>query len=474
MTKPQKFWLFFTLTIPSVIPIALHAYLGSYTRLIADDYCTMYNARTLGIFGTALFWYRTWAGVFARSLINEILLWIGPYHMWIIVPGVLLIWLAVTTLAMRLLLKKEFQFAEGGWIALSISAVFLFLILLLTPSPEQSLYWWGGMSAYVVPLILGTIYLILFLLIAQRAWDRKRIIAWSILSFLLAFGLGGISESFTPILMVCLASAIGWGWLKKQLSPDQIGFWVLGSALIGATLALAFMITAPGNAIRQANFPPSPGIAEIFQIATRGYFEFLASLVMDRSKSAGILGAALASMAIGIHATNNQPPRAWIIPVIFLFGASLAYLCFPPTAYGMSRVPPRRVLIISVFFLTTGLMTSGYLAGKWISSRLAEQRKHTFANGVLIFAALLLGFSSWATSRNLYESRNTFIEFARFWDDMNAQILQAKSNGEESITIPAMSSWTGLDRPNENPKWWPTRCYSDFYGIQIYGPPYGP
>lgn len=474
MTKPQKLWLVCTLTIPSVIPIALHAYLGSYTRLIADDYCTIYNARTLGVFGTALFWYRTWAGVFARSLVNEVLLWIGPYQMWIIVPGILLIWLTTTTLAMRLLLRNEFQPAERGWVAVSASAVFLFIVLLLIPSPEQSLYWWGGMSAYAVPLILGTVYLIIFLLITQRAWDKRRTIAWSFISFLLAFGLGGISESFTPIFMVCLASAIGWGWLKKQLTPQQVGFWLLGSALLGATLALVFMITAPGNAIRQANFPPSPGIAEIFQIATRGYFEFLASLVTDSSKSAGILGAALASMVIGIHASNDKPPRAWVIPVIFLFGAFLAYLCFPPTAYGMSRVPPRRVLLISVFFLSAGLMSSSYLAGKWISSRIAEHRKHILTNGILLFTTLLMGYSSWTTSQNLYESRNVFIDFAQFWDEVDAQILQAKANGEESVTIPAMSSWTGLDRPNENPKWWPTRCYSDFYGIQIYGPPYGP
>jgi len=474
MTKAQRLWLFFTLTIPSVIPIALHAYLGSYTRLIADDYCTLYNARTLGVFGTALFWYRTWTGVFARSLINEVLLWIGPYQMWIIVPGILLIWLTVTTLAMHLLLRNEFQSAERGWIALSVSSVFLFIVLLLTPSPEQSLYWWGGMSAYVVPLILGIVFLIIFLLIAQRAWDRRGVIAWSFIALLLAFGLGGISESFTPILMVCLASAIGWGWLEEELSLKQIGFWFLGSALMGATFALIFMITAPGNALRQANFPPSSGIAEIFQIATRGYFEFLASLVTDSSKLAGILGAALASMVIGIHASNDKPPRVWTIPAALLFGMFLAYLCFPPTAYGMSNVPPRRVLIISVFFLSAGLMSCGYLAGKWFSSRLVERRKSALTNGLLLFTALLMGYSSWTASRSLYGSRNTFIEFARLWDDVDSQILQAKVNGDESITIPAMSSWTGLDRPNENPKWWPTRCYSDFYGIQIYGPPYGP
>lgn len=100
--------------------------------------------------------------------------------------------------------------------------------------------------------------------------------------------------------------------------------------------------------------------------------------------------------------------------------------------------------------------------------------KSAVTAGLLLAVTLLLSYSSWVTSRTLYESRQTFVEFANLWDQVDAQILQAKANGDESITIPAMSSWTGLDRPNENPKFWATKCYSDFYGIQIFGPPYGP
>mgnify|MGYP003337145567 CR=1 FL=1 len=53
-------------------------------------------------------------------------------------------------------------------------------------------------------------------------------------------------------------------------------------------------------------------------------------------------------------------------------------------------------------------------------------------------------------------------------------IQRIYANGQESITIPAISSWAVRDRPNENPKFWATKCYSDFYGIQVFGPPYGP
>ncbi len=470
MPTSLKYLATFGLTIPSSIVILWHAYLGSFTRLIADDYCSYYNTETLGVLGTAWFWYRTWTGVYARSALNEILLLVGPYNMEVIVPGVLLVWLVTTAAAIHLLLGKEFGPGDRRWMSISFSAVFLFAILLLSPRLTQSLYWWGGLSAYTFPLVLTTIFLILFLVVSRRAWSQRGMIAWGSLSFVLAFGLGGISESFTPILLVIIALALAWKWLKKH----EIGFWFLGSALVGAMLALAIMISAPGNAIRQANFPPTPGLGEIFRIATVGYFEFLASLFAGVPKSAGLVGALLGAMTMGIHARQERPPRAWTIPAALFVGMSLAYLCFPPTAYGMSSVPPARVLIVSVFFLAAGLMGCGYLAGKWISARATERHRRVVTTAPLLAAILLLSFSSWATSRHLYESRQTFIEFARLWDEVDAQILQAKANGQESVNIPVLGSWTGLDRPNDNPKFWATRCYSDFYGIQVYGPPYGP
>lgn len=473
MSKLQKTWIIFILMIPPGIPITLHAYLGSFTRLIADDYCTFYNTQTLGVLGTAWYWYRTWTGVYARSLINEILIWIGPYNMQMIVPGVLMIWWLATGWVFYLLLERKNPSKYRLWISLSASIAFISTVLLISPQLTQSLYWWGGLSAYTIPLVLATFYVAIFLMFAGKERGRKAAIAMSVLSFFMAFGLGGISESFTPIPLVFIAFVAGWGLMTKQLNLHHPALWFLSAGLFGTTLALLIIVAAPGNAIRQSYFPPHPGILDIVRIASAGYLDFLATTFVEPTKFTGILGVFLGSAILGVHATTSKTPRPWAAPAILALGIFFAFLCFPPTAYGMSNVPPRRVLIISAFMLVAGLMGSGYAAGIWLSSRTAEPFIHVLTRVFLLATTLLIGFSTWITSQNLYDSRSIYIEYADLWDQVDAQIHQAKANGEESVTIPALGSWTGLDRPNPNPKFWATACYTEYYGIQVYGPPYG-
>jgi hypothetical protein len=318
--------------------------------------------------------------------------------------------------------------------------------------------------------MLATFCAAVFLVVSRREWSRKSNIAWSVLFFFMAFGLGGISESFTPILIVCLALVAGWRLLMKRLTWQQPALWLIGAGLAGSTLALIVVIAAPGNAIRGAYYPPHPGLIEIIQIASRGYLDFLQSTIAEPQKSAGLLGVWLGSILLGMGTSNPAPPKSWTAPAILALGIFLAFLCFPPSVYGTSNLPPGRVLIISAHLLAAGVMISGYVAGKWLSFK--QKGKHAARIGLLLSATLLVGYSAWVTSRGLYESRTLFMDFAHKWDQVDALILDAKNNGAESVTIPAMINWANLDRPNDNPKFWATDCYSDYYGIQVYGPPY--
>ena len=89
-----------------------------------------------------------------------------------------------------------------------------------------------------------------------------------------------------------------------------------------------------------------------------------------------------------------------------------------------------------------------------------------------IIASALILVSTIITTKSLYETRYIYINFAEKWDRVDAEILDAKTAGMLSITTEAMDNWARLDRPNENPKWWPTKCYSLYYDILVMGPPY--
>jgi hypothetical protein len=85
--------------------------------------------------------------------------------------------------------------------------------------------------------------------------------------------------------------------------------------------------------------------------------------------------------------------------------------------------------------------------------------------GISVVLAALLN------AKILYESRDTYISFAHRWDQADAQILQAKMNGDESVTIPALNVWTGPGGdPTDNPRYWVTACYSLYYDFPVLGP----
>ena len=84
----------------------------------------------------------------------------------------------------------------------------------------------------------------------------------------------------------------------------------------------------------------------------------------------------------------------------------------------------------------------------------------------------MIAIASILTLAYVNQNQNAYISFAQKWDEADTQILQARAEHLQSVTIPKMDNWAALDRPSDNPKFWATACYTEFYGIQVYGPPY--
>jgi hypothetical protein len=228
------------------------------------------------------------------------------------------------------------------------------------------------------------------------------------------------------------------------------------------------IIAAPGNKIRQSFSPPTLGILEILKISAEGYADFLKEIFLTPEKITTFLGVMLVFIWAGsIYTGSIDRPKLRFFLCILVAGI-LSFICFPPGVYGYGTPPPERTMMIPLFILVTLLPTAAFIAGNYL-------QKTTTLNVsklVLAPAVLFILVSSAVNANNLYQSRTEYIEFSEKWDATNELILKAKTNRQEPVEIPAMTSWTRLDRPNDNPKHWMTKCYSDFYGIQVLAPPY--
>jgi len=47
----------FSLTFLSLSGLAIYAYVGNFTRMLADDFCSIYYADRLGLFRSVYYWY---------------------------------------------------------------------------------------------------------------------------------------------------------------------------------------------------------------------------------------------------------------------------------------------------------------------------------------------------------------------------------------------------------------------------------
>jgi hypothetical protein len=290
-----------------------------------------------------------------------------------------------------------------------------------------------------------------------------------ILAFGLTFANGGFSETMAALQPMLLIFITALHWLSNDRKTDA-AFKVLAAATLGALVSVIVVAIAPGNALRKEQLPASPGLIKWMEISIGAYLSYLQDILLSPQKMTALLGAILVSAWAATGYKNQIRLRWWTIPAQIIGGLLLSFICIPPAVYGYAAPPPPRTLSIAAFALIAFWMNASFLIGSWLVRTL---RSSVGMEAMLIvLATLLIGVSSALTMIYVNQNRSTYIAYAQKWDAMDTQILQARANHQVFVNIPAMFNWAALERPSDNPKFWATACYSEYYGIQVYGPPY--
>lgn len=453
------------LSLAFLSTLGLHAYLGTYSRFIADDYCSAGMAKRFGILRAVWYWYLNWTGRYSASALDAIFGLLGPAVTPFVPALVLLGWLAVLTWTTGLLLSRKARLGLPQRLTLALAA--LFLTLILSPNVPQSLYWGQGMRSVVPPLILGLVFVDLLVLFSRRRWPAGGAALWLLVAFGLAFLVGGLNETFTALEVSLLVCALFLALLWRNATSTRGVLAFLAAGVLGAGLALLAVVIAPGNVFRQAFYPPPPGPARIFQIAAPGFAQFLAASFGPVERISAAIGATALSIFLGLRLPQPQT-RFWIVPAVLTAGLVFSFVCFLPAAYGLSDVPPDRTLMMPAFLLTLALISGGFLAGSFLDSRTATgARRAAIEVGLLGLAALACFTAVFLADQQLLENRKAYASYAANWDAVNALIVGARNQGRAEVTIQTMPNWADLNEPNDNPKFWLNVCYREYYGIEV-------
>lgn len=233
-------------------PLAVHAYNGSFSRFIADDYCMAGDVRAWGVVGASLRWFDGIAGRYSQAFVYNSAVALGPGFAGLLPALLLAGWLAALTWAAfqaaRLLnLRRPLLAAALTAAALAYAA------LDGAPALIQSLYWTSGAIPYLLPLLLLTLLLGVLLRCARRGCGPLAITG----AGLLAFAAGGFSEPYLLFQAAALALLAALVWFtprRRALLP------LLLAALAGTAAALFIVVVVGPAATPRASraSPPLP------------------------------------------------------------------------------------------------------------------------------------------------------------------------------------------------------------------------
>jgi hypothetical protein len=450
------------------IVLLLHSHLGSYTRLIADDFCSFYLSRRLGVLRYIWNQYLTWGGRYSAFAIDSLIHNVGVSGLRYFTVTLLAIWVCAASFTVYQLVHVETGTRQRQAIfpCIAIGTTAVFAILSISPNVPQVLYWWNGMRTYLPSLIVTTFFIGLFYWAHRNLKSRRAVLWGSVAIFLLALLEAGFNE---PLCVVLFSFFTGYTALRivtRTLSVRNPLFSFLAAASLGTALALVIMLLSPGTALRQVNFPPPPGLIRMLTIGVNGYAGYWVSLLSTPVRALALIALLLTSIWMGTRSDQKRSNGYWILLSIAA-GIALSFLSILPSIYGTSDMAHPRTLIVPSFILAC----SFFYAGLMIGQGLAHDHAMGMQTGLMLITGVFVIGSAMINSKTLYESRDIYLSFAQRWDQANAQILRARAGGEASVTIPALNPWTGPGGdPTDNRKFWVNRCFSLYYDFPVFGP----
>lgn len=400
------------LTVAMLLALAAFAWRGWYTRYLTDDFCTAAALHQYGFTGAMEFQREQWSGRFAYYPVKAIFESIGPQTARV-TPGLMIVltlyaayWLASAVMPSRLL---------------AIVAACAIAFALVDAAPDKlgiysSIMWETGALTYMLPVALCLVWLGFF--------ARGRV---ALASAIVLFIAGGLSETSLAAQGVMVLGAFAVALFRR----DRARVRIAAAGSIATIVALAIVISAPGNAVR-ASSPRLELLGTALLDALRLGYNFIGSHLF-------LEGASL--LIVIAIATYARIPR--VVAVIALIAAIAAIV---PSTWVLHHAPPPRA-----WYIVTAAVIAAML-GLFAGTRFKA------AGALLLVLSVIPVLSAIETWRAIPEARTS----AAFVDEIMRTLETQR--GRDAV-IHSRWSYAPLYFFND-PTHWSNACTCRYYGLQ--------
>jgi hypothetical protein len=466
--------LFFLGALSSIAPLAVYAYLGTFSRYLADDYCaSTYLYTSDNIFEATYRAYFLWANSYSRLMFGQLIDLGGVNGMRVMAGVELLIWVILLVWMfseLAKLLRVEIPRAGYVWFACSAIALSLYQ----TTALYQVLYWRTGLIPYSLPLLWFVGIAAYFLRYIQKPYDTARARWAGILFVVLVFIAGGLSETTSGMQVGMMFAAVILVWWTMSLHQRKDALKILIAGLVTAVICISIMAVSPGTGNRLDRIMRSSPIYNPMELAG-DVILYTSQFIVDIFKSFPLLvivavavSSAVMFLALSTRDQNGTHlPTArlrWallIVPVVVFVVIGFSYA---PSAF-VRTFPAARARYASHFILMLGLILEGGILGI-LAARMGFFVKQNRARvgAALLLAALII--HPLRSAPRVYLLHYEYETFAAQWDVRHALIQEAVANGETDLVVVQLDAPGGVGEYKGNPKDWINRCVARFYGLR--------
>ncbi len=448
------------------IALGLFAYLGTFTRYLADDYCETVLARS-GFIQSLIHRYETVSDRYSNLLFVGLSEFLLPHNVEILPVIMILLWaVALTWLVYetRRAMGLQWYFLIDFFLAASLA----FFSILQAPNRFQTIYWRSAMATHFAPLVYLTAFAAFLLMLIRKNEGRYPAIWIGLLCLIIAFFGGGFSEPPDAVLIVTSVLALAAVWIWEKGSSRRPALMFLSWTLAGGMLALFVMLAAPGNSFRIRTARPELLILVYKTLLATFQFILDSFSILPLPSVISIVIPLLLfySLFAAAPALSSAKKRMlWIlIAAIPILAFVLIVVSFAPSVYGQA-FPAERARFIGCLFMTAALMLEGVCLGIALA-----QWKMRWSSMATTLAMVLLALSALYPLRAAWDivqnKRPYYNLWASVWDYRQALIIADKAKGMSNLVIPLhIYSMEGVEELNSDSNYWINRCAAQYYGV---------
>lgn len=411
-------FLKFLIVFLAMLPVALFAYLGQFSRLMSDDYCTIAVGQELGAWEGMLYWFNSWAGSYSNFFFKSVIASID-INAPIITPLIIIVvwFMGLFWLTSQILSRLQVD-AHRFSISIVIANAIIFTTLNALYSP-QSFYWFAASTPYTLPLAVFTIFLALSVTIIHTSLSNTILFVGLLVGGAICFISAGASEIFVAFQSALMTLLLGLIFIfSSQLYRNRY-LLVFGSGWIATLISLLIQLTSPGVSNRLATEAnnierPLTSLSEIIPETINLTFQYLSHTEAFTGFVILFLVTLLVTLAFYTPEQTTPTNNNLSLPSRFITFWIIVQLIYIPILWGHSSDTPQLLGRFSYGYFVIILIHAIFLAGmigvllkrEWVESQIQKYGWHYSYIAVGCLFLVLFMLTQW---RSIHFKASNFL-----------------------------------------------------------------